>query len=102
MNNINEFIQLHEVGDVLYKASRDTITEITIIEVKKLPHLVYRDNRGTSYFNRSIVKSCFKTREEAEQEIYRQRKIREKRELLKKYERELNEKFGLENHLIIK
>lgn len=101
-NTVNEYVQLHQVGEFLYKVSRDKITKIMITEVRKYPHIVYRDNNNVSYFNRSIVKSCFKTYEEAEQEIDRQRRIKKKREMLKEYERKLNEELNITNHLIVK
>ena len=101
-NTINEYVQLYHVGDFLYKVSRDRITKIMITDVRKYPHIVYRDNNNTSYFNRSIVKSCFKTYEEAEAEIDRQRRIKKKREMMKEYERKLNEELNITNHLIVK
>ena len=57
---------------------------------------------GHSYFNHNLVKSCFKTEEEAKEEMKNREYIAEKRKLLKKYEKELNEKFNIKNHFIIK
>lgn len=99
---VSVYVQLYKVGDFLYKVSRDKITKIMITDIRKYPHIVYRDNNNTSYFNRSIVKSCFKTYEEAEQELERQRNIKKKREMMKEYERKLNEELNISNHFIVK
>lgn len=102
MDNVDEFVKLCDVGDTLYKVYKDKMTKITITEVKQLPHFVYKDDKGTSYFNRTINRSCFKTIKEAEQALWRNQNIMEKRELLKEYERELNKKYGLEDHIIVR
>lgn len=94
--------QLCNVGDILYKVGKDDIIQIKITEVLELPHHVYRDDRGYSYFNRTLLKSCFKTREEAEQEYKRRKIIIRKKQMLKDYERELNQKFNLGEHYIVK
>lgn len=100
---VDDTIQLCEVGDTFYKVVKDyNIKEIKITEVLNYGHYVYRDDYGTSYFNRSILKNCFKTREEAEKEVHKRTCIINKRELLKEYEKQLNEEFGLQNHHIIK
>lgn len=72
------------------------------MDIKHYPHCVYKDDYGHSYFNDTISKSCFKTEEEATQEIERREKILEKKKLLKKYEVELNERFNIKNHFIVK
>ena len=101
-------IKLHDVGDILYRVSKGRkdseykIEEITIIKVEAYPHYVYRDNTGHSYFNHSIIKSCFKTKEEAEQEVQRRKNITKKHQMLREYERELNKKLNLEGHYTIK
>lgn len=94
--------QLCEVGDVLYKVYKDRVKKIIIMKVKQLPHFVYIDDYGTSYFNRAIRKSCYKTFEEASLAADKNVNIAKKRELLKEYEREINKTFNLENHYIIK
>ena len=103
MKTIDDTIQLCEVGDIFYKLGKDlTIKKITIAEVIKYAHYVYRDTEGTSYFNRSIVKLCFKTEKEAKDEVYRRQRIIEKRKRLKEYEEVLNEELNLEGHFIVK
>lgn len=78
--------------------------EITLAEFTggTFGHWYYRDNKGRSYFNRNIGKSCFRTKEEAEQEMRKRKNIVKKRKLLKEYERKLNEELGIEDHCIIK
>lgn len=103
MKTIDDTIQLCEVGDVFYKLGKDLkIKKIIIAEVIKYAHYVYRDTEGTSYFNRSIKKLCFKTEEEAKEEVYRRQRIIEKRQRLKEYEEVLNEELNLEGHFIVK
>lgn len=103
LKTIDDTIQLCEVGDVFYKLGKDlTIKKITIAKVIKYAHYVYRDTEGTSYFNRSIKKLCFKTEEEAEEEQWRRERIQEKKQRLKEYEELLNEKLRLEGHFIVK
>lgn len=95
--------ELCKVGDVLYKMKNDgTIYPVTIIEIVHLPHTVYRDNFGNSYFNYSLFISCAKSMEEARAKIERKLLISQKRQLLKTYEEELNERFGLKDHWIVK
>ncbi len=94
--------ELFNVGDVLFRVGRDGIDEVTIMEINHYPHCVYKDDHGHSYFNHSIRKSCFKTREEAEREILKRRNIATKRKMLKEYEIKLNYELGIENHFIIK
>ena len=53
-------------------------------------------------FERAFGKTIFLTLEDANKAIQNKISIAEKRKLLKEYERELNEKFGLEGHFIIK
>lgn len=102
MKTSGDYEKLYDVGDVLYKVTKNGIKEITIVDIRQYPHYVYEDNYGTSYFNHNIGKSCFKTREEAEKEIIRRDNIAKKREMLKEYERKINEELGIINHLIIK
>lgn len=95
---------LCSIGDTFYKIKQNTneIYKIRIVQIDHYPHSVYRDDRGYSYFNRTLQKTCFKTEEDAYKEILKRQNIKEKRELLKEYERELNMRFNLEDHYIIK
>ncbi len=98
-----DFVKICEVGDTFYKIKKDgTLKQITIVEVLDYGHFVYRDNEKNTYFNRTIRKSCFRTKQEAEEAVWKMRDIAEKRELLKEYERELNKKYGLGDHTIVK
>lgn len=101
-NRENDYVKLYNIGDVLYRVGKYGIEEVTIIEIDQFPHYVYRDDHGHSYFNHTIVKTCFKTKEEAEQEVHRRENIIEKRKLMRQYEIELNKKFNLVNHFIVK
>lgn len=94
--------ELFHVGDVLFRVGRDGISEVTIMEINHYPHTVYRDDHGHSYFNHSIRKRCFMTKEEAEREIQKRNNIATKRKMLKEYEVQLNYELGIENHFIIK
>lgn len=103
MSKIDDYAKLCDVGDTFYRVCNDRIRLITIAKVEKmtLGHYVYEDNDGHSYFNRALTKSCFKTEEEAKNEIQRRKKIKEKRNLLKEYERKLNKELGLKDHFVI-
>ena len=98
----DDCVKLYDVGDVLYRVGKYGIEQITITKVDTYPHYVYKDDKGRSYFNHSIIKSCFKTQEEAEQEAQRRKKVTEKKQMLKEYEQQLNQKLGLVDHFIIK
>ena len=105
-------IQLCEVGDKfyrvckIYKKQEWYLDKITIVEAKhvtgRFGHWYYHDDKGRSYFNRNIRSSCYKTQEEGEKEIQRRKNLIKKRELLKEYERKLNEELNIGNHYIIK
>ena len=105
-------IQLCEVGDKfyrvckIYKKQEWYLDEITIVEAKhvssRFGHWYYHDDKGRCYFNRNIRSSCYKTQEEGEKEIQRRKNLIKKRELLKEYERKLNEELNIGNHYIIK
>ena len=106
-------VQLCEVGDKfyrvckIYKKQEWYLDKITIVEVKqsnagRFSHWYYHDDKGRSYFNRNIRSSCYKTQEEGEKEIQRRKNLIKKRELLKEYERKLNEELNIGNHYIIK
>ena len=98
----DDCVKLYNVGDVLYRVGKYGIEQITITKVDAYPHYVYRDDKGHSYFNHNITKSCFKTREDAQQELERKERITKKKQMLKEYEQQLNRKFGLVDHFIIK
>ena len=102
MKKEEDCIQLYNVGDKLYRVGKYGIELITITKVEDYGHFVYRDDKGHSYFNHSIVKSCFKTLEEAKEEIRNRTLIIQKKKLLKEYERKLNEELDLKDHYIIK
>lgn len=101
-NNPEDLIQLLNVGEKVYRVGKNGIEPITIVKADTYPHWVYRDNEGRSYFNRAVGTSLFKTEGEAEEEIRRRKMIQEKRQLLRKYERELNIKYNITNHIIVK
>ena len=91
------------VGDTVYRLSKNGIMETTIAKIDHYPHAVYRlENWPESYFERAFGKTIFLTLEDANKAIQNKISVAEKRKLLKEYERELNEKFGLEDHFIIK
>lgn len=95
-------IKLLDIGEKVYRVGKNGIEIITIIKTDQYPHYVYKDNEGRSYFNRALGTTLFKTEEEAEEEIRRRKCIREKRQLLREYERELNIKMNIVNHTIVK
>jgi hypothetical protein len=101
--DIDDCEKLCEIGDMFYKINKQGIIKmITITDIKAYPHYVYTDNEKHTYFNRGLLNSCFKTLEEAKEAIHTQNMIVEKRKLLKQYEAELNEKFNIKDHIIIK
>ena len=102
LNKPEDQIQLLHEGETMYRISKNGIETITIVKALQYPHFVYKDNEGRSYFNRAVGTSIFKTESEAEEEIRRRQRIAEKRQLLRKYERELNVKFNITNHVIVK
>lgn len=105
-------IQMCKVGDRFYRVSKINKTNELYIEPIVIifaefvegtfGHWYYRDNKNRSYFNRNINKSCYKTEEEAQQEITRRNNILLKRKMLKSYERKLNEELNIGDHYIIK
>lgn len=91
------------VGDTVYRLSKNGIIETKITKIDHYPHAVYRlENWPESYFERAFGKTIFLTLEDANKAIQNKISVAEKRKLLKEYERELNEKLGLEDHFIIK
>ena len=97
-----EEIELFKIGDILYRVGKEDISQITIMDIKHYPHCVYKDDYGRSYYNHTIRKSCFKTLEEAKQEVQRRENIAKKRKYLKEYELQLNEQLNIQNHFIVK
>lgn len=97
----DRYIKLCEVGDTIYKISKNQIVEIKITNIDCFDEYIYYNGKN-SFFNREIGKFYFKTKEEAEKELKRKEKISEKRRLLKEYEKILNKKLNLENHIIFK
>ena len=98
----NDCVQLFYKDEVLYRVGKYGIEQIKIIQVESLPHYVYKDDKGHSYFNHNIIKSCFRTFDEAREEQRRREMITEKRKKLKEYERKLNEEFNIVDHYIVK
>ena len=91
------------IGDTVYRLSKNGIMETKVVKIDHYPHAVYRlEGCYESYFERAFGKTIFLTLEDANKAIQNKISVAEKRKLLKEYERELNEKFGLEGHFIIK
>ena len=91
------------VGATVYRLSKNGIMETKVTKIDHYPHAVYRlEGCYESYFDRAFGKTIFLTLEDANKAIQNKISVAEKRKLLKEYERELNEKFGLEGHFIIK
>ena len=112
MKEVDDKTQLLKKGDIAYRVTKFSKSkelyieriEITFAEFTggTFGHWYYHDNKGRSYFNRNVGKSCFKTKEEAEKEMQRRKNITKKRELLKEYERKLNEELNIGDHYLIK
>ena len=91
------------VGDTVYRLSKNGIMETKIAKIDHYPHAVYRlENWPESYFERAFGKTIFLTLEDANKAVQNKINIAEKRKLLKEYETELNKRFGLTHHRIIK
>ena len=91
------------VGDTVYRLSKNGIMETKVVKIDHYPHAVYRlEGCYESYFDRAFGKTIFLTLEDANKAIQNKISVAEKRKLLKEYERELNKKLGLEDHFIIK
>ena len=101
-NKPEDCVQLLNVGEEVYRIGKNGIETVTIVKAESYPHYVYRDNEGRSYFNRALGTTLFKTEGEAEEEVRRRQCIIEKRRLLREYERELNVKMNITNHVIVK
>lgn len=92
-----------KVGDTVYRLSKNGITEAKVIEIEHYPHAVYKlSGFADSYFDRAFGKTLFLTMEDANNAVRARANIAEKRKLLKNYETELNERFGLGDHRIVK
>lgn len=99
-----DHIKQCQTGDKFYRIIKDRIVPVQIIRVThhELGHYTYEDDLKGIHTGSSFGGSLFKTKEECEEELRRRQNVREKRRLMKEYERELNEKLGLEDHFIIK
>ena len=92
-----------KVGDTVYRLSKNGIMETKVIGIEHYPHAVYKlEGWPDSYFNRAFGKTLFLTMEDAMNAVQAKDNIAKKREMLREYEAELNKKFGLENHRIVK
>ena len=92
-----------DVGDTVYRLSKNGIVETKIAKIDHYPHAVYRlEGCPESCFERAFGKTIFLTLEEANKAVQDKNNIAEKRRLLKEYERELNEKLNIKDHYIIK
>ena len=98
----SDYEKVCEVGDKMYRVGKHGITDIVIVDIKQYPHYVYKDNLGNTYFNRNFNKAFFKTEEDAENELQLRKNIAKKRELLKEYEIQLNDKLGIKDHFVLK
>ncbi len=104
MDRAVDKIKQCEEGDVYYKIKKNEVVQIQIVKIvyHDLGHYSYRDTYDERYFGHSFGVSLFKTKEEAEEELYRRERVKEKRQRLKEYEELLNEKLRLEGHFIVK
>lgn len=99
-----DHIKQCQTGDKFYRIIKDRIVPVQIIRVThhKLGHYTYEDDLKGIHTGSAFGGSLFRTKEECEEELHRRQNVKEKRRLMKEYERELNEKLGLEDHFIIK
>ena len=98
----DEYKKLCEIGDKMYRITKRGVVNIVIKDIMQYPHCVYKDDLGNTYFNRNFNKTFFKTKEEAENELQLRKNIAKKRELLKEYEIQLNDKLGIKDHFVLK
>ena len=49
-NEIDAYTKLCEVGDVLFKVSKNKISRIVITKIDACPHYVYYDDQKNMYF----------------------------------------------------
>lgn len=91
------------VGDTVYRLSKNGIMETKVIAIDHYPHAVYRlEGWPESYFDRAFGKTLFLTMEDANNAIRIKINIAKKRELLKEYERKLNVELNIGDHFIVK
>lgn len=104
MNREVDKIRQCEEGDTYYKIKKDKVVQIQIAKVTyhDLGHYSYKDSMNDTYFGHSFGTALFKTKQEADDELYRRERVKEKRRRLKEYEELLNEKLNLEGHFIVK
>lgn len=93
-----------QIGDKFYRIIKDRIVPIQIMRVThhELGHYTYEDDLNCTHTGRAFDSSLFRTKEECEEELRRRQNVKEKRRLMKEYERELNEKLNIKDHYIIK
>ena len=96
--------QILKEGDKLFRVHIDgSIDEVIVANVEVDSYWCrYKDDHGNKFFNSNINKTYFYTLKEAEDVVKTKRNIAEKRSLLKKYERELNEKLNIKNNFLVK
>ena len=103
---IDSTIKMCEVGDTLYRISKNEIIEITVTNIRQNMFdsyiYDYGNKKSDYFFNKNIGSSYFKTREEAEQKLQEKDNIAKKRKLLREYERKLNEELNMKDHYIVK
>ena len=102
--NEKTHIKQCEKNDVYYRIKKEEIIPITIVEIThhSFGHYTYNDNLGDYHTGRDFGRSLFKTTEECKEELRRRHNIKEKRKLMKEYERKLNEELNLGDHYIVK
>lgn len=92
-----------KVGDTVYRLFKTGIMETKVIGIEHYPHAIYKlEGCADSYFESAFGKTLFLTMEEANKAIIAKENVAKKRKMLKEYETELNEKFGLGDHRIVK
>lgn len=93
-----------EVGDSFYRVIKGEIVKVKIKEITKMDggHYIYRDTTSKTFFNRNFGDFIFKTEEEAQNYMDRKENLIKKKELLQKYEEQLNVQFNLKNHRFVK
>jgi hypothetical protein len=93
-----------EVGDSFYRVIKGEIVKVKIKEIKQIngEHYIYRDTTSKKFFNRNFGDFIFKTKEEAQNYMDRKENLIKKKELLQKYEEQLNVQFNLKNHRFVK
>ena len=94
------------VGMLVHKVSKTnhTITTTRCVEVYKasLGHYVYKFDNKTSAFSRAFGDTIFLNKADADRCLERWNRITHKKELLKKYEEQLNKQLKIFHHNFIK